>query len=122
VGLAGLTQRTLSLAVVLLPVPSRNPASGAVTAAAPPTRRPTRWLWIAAIWCAGALIDASQTLLIMHAEGRPKPWLPLFATEFVSWLPWALATPLIMALARRFPLVRGDLLKAAAVHLTALAR
>ena len=39
---------------------------------------PTRWLF-----------DASQTVLIMHAEGRHHPWLPLFATELVSWLPWA---------------------------------
>ena len=85
-----------------------------------PTQRPHRWLWIAAIWGAGALIDASQTLLIMHAEGKPKPWFPLFATEFVSWLPWVLATPAIMGLARRFPLVRGDFVKAAAVHLVAL--
>jgi signal transduction histidine kinase len=87
---------------------------------APTRSRTTRWAWIAALWCAGALIDSSQTILIMHAEGRPKPWLPLFAVEFASWLPWVLATPFIVGLARRFPLARGDLLKAAAVHLPAL--
>jgi signal transduction histidine kinase len=85
-----------------------------------PDVRSTRWTWIAAIWCAGALIDASQTILIMHAEGRPKPWLRLFAVEFFSWLPWVLATPLIIDLARRFPFVRGSLAKPAAVHLLAL--
>ena len=42
---------------------------------------PIRWRWIAALWSAGALFDASQTVLIMHAEGRHHPWLPLFATE-----------------------------------------
>ena len=65
-----------------------------------------RWLWIAAIWCAGGLFDASQTVLIMHSEGRHHAWLPLFATELASWLPWALATPLVIRLARRHPVIR----------------
>jgi LytS/YehU family sensor histidine kinase len=39
--------------------------------------RSTRWRWIAAIWFAGGLFDASQTVLIMHAEGRHHAWLPL---------------------------------------------
>ena len=78
--------------------------------------RSTRWLWIAAIWCAGGLFDASQSVLIIHAEGRHPPWLPLFATEFVSWLPWVLATGLIVDLARRYPVIRGMSVKALAVH------
>jgi two-component system LytT family sensor kinase len=81
--------------------------------------RSTRWLWIAAIWCAGALFDASQTVLIMHAEGRHAPWLSLFATELASWLPWALATPLVVGLARRYPTIRGISVRTLAVHLAA---
>jgi len=80
-----------------------------------------RWLLVAALWSAGALFDASQTVLIMHAEGRHHPWLPLLVTEFVSWLPWALATPFISNLARRHPLTQGKLARAAAVHLAAFA-
>jgi signal transduction histidine kinase len=80
-----------------------------------------RWRWIAAIWCAGALFDASQTVLIMHAEGRHHPWLPLFTIELVSWLPWALATPLVIHLARRFPIVGGISARAVGVHLAAFA-
>jgi len=83
--------------------------------------RPIRWRWIAAIWSAGALFDASQTLLVMHAEGRHHAWLPLFATELVSWLPWALATPLVIHLARRFPIGRGMSLPTVGVHLAAFA-
>lgn len=30
----------------------------------------TKWFWIAGIWFAGALFDATQTIFIMHAEGR----------------------------------------------------
>jgi two-component system, LytTR family, sensor kinase len=82
---------------------------------------PTRWAWIAAIWCAGALCDASQTIVVMHAVGSGKPWFPPFAIEFVSWLPWALATPFVVELARRRPIVRGEILKAAPVHLLTFA-
>ncbi len=86
-----------------------------------PRVRSTRWPWIAAIWCAGGLFDASQTILIMHAEGRHHAWLPLFGTELASWLPWALATPLIVGLARRYPLIRGVSIRTLAVHLAAFA-
>jgi two-component system, LytTR family, sensor kinase len=90
--------------------------------AEPTTSEPTnRWLFLAALWSAGALIDASQTVLVMRAEGRHHPWLPLFATDLVSWLPWALATPLISGLARRHPITRGKLVRAAAVHFAAFA-
>lgn len=81
----------------------------------------TRGLSIAAIWCAGGLLDACQSILIMHAEGRHPPWLPLFATELASWLPWALATPIIIGLARRYPIIRGMSARAGAAHLAAFA-
>jgi two-component system LytT family sensor kinase len=83
--------------------------------------RSTRWRWIAAIWFAGGLFDASQTVLIMHAEGKHHAWLPLFGIELVSWLPWALATPLVIRLARRHPIVRRMSLRTVAVHLVAFA-
>ncbi len=81
--------------------------------------RSTRWGWIAAIWLAAGLFDASQTVLIMHAEGRHHPWPPLFGIELVSWLPWALATPRIVRLARRRPLVGGMSARNVGIHLAA---
>ena len=78
--------------------------------------RSTRWLWIAAIWCAGGLFDASQNVLIMHKEGRHHSWLPLFLTELAIWLPWALATPFISRLARRYTLGHSATVRAVAVH------
>jgi two-component system, LytTR family, sensor kinase len=83
--------------------------------------RSTRWTWIAAIWCAGALFDASQTMLVMHAMGGRRPWFPPFVIVFASWLPWALATPLVIELARRRPIVQGAVLESATVHLAAFA-
>jgi two-component system, LytTR family, sensor kinase len=83
--------------------------------------RSTGWTWIAAIWCAGALFDASQTLLTMHAVGVGKAWLRPFLIVFASWLPWALATPFVIKLARRWPIVRGGIFKAMCLHLAAFA-
>jgi len=81
----------------------------------------TRWPWIAGAWGAGALFDALQTVIVMRVvEGRTHSWLPLFTTELALWLPWALATPLIIDLARRYPVFRGTTLKAVGVHLAML--
>jgi two-component system, LytTR family, sensor kinase len=84
-----------------------------------PDLRSSRWLWIAAIWCAGALIDASQTLLVMRGEGMHHSGLLMFVTEFVTWLPWVIATPLVIRLARRYPMIRLTTVPAVAVHLAA---
>jgi two-component system, LytTR family, sensor kinase len=80
--------------------------------------RPTRWRGIAAIWVAAVLFDATQTVLFMHAVGRSS-WLLIFVFEAISWLPWALATPLIIHLARRYALTRGRIATALGVHLAA---
>lgn len=77
----------------------------------------SRWLWIAALWCAGGIFDASQTVLIMRSEGRHHSWLPLFATELALWLPWALGTPFISRLARRHALGGRLSARTVAVHL-----
>jgi two-component system, LytTR family, sensor kinase len=82
--------------------------------------RSRSWLWIAALWCAGGLIEASQSVLILRfAERRQHSWLPLFGTELATWLPWALATPMVVSLARRFPVMRDTTLRAVTVHLAA---
>jgi two-component system LytT family sensor kinase len=83
--------------------------------------RSTGWTWIAAIWCVVALFNASQTLFTMHAVGAGKAWLRPFLIVFVSWLPWALATPFVIELARRWAIVRGEIFKAMSLHLAAFA-
>jgi len=82
---------------------------------------PIRWRWVVAIWAAGALFDASQNIFIMHAEGKQQSWLPLFGTELASWLLWALATPPVMRLARRYVLFPRTSVRAIGVHLVAFA-
>src|SRR5208283_4872961 len=93
----------------------------AVMSETPTSVRSARWLWIGAIWFAGGLFDASQTVLVMRAEGGNHAWAPLFATELATWLPWVLATPLISSLALRYPVSRSTSVQTAAVHGAAFA-
>ena len=79
----------------------------------------TRWRWIVALWLGYALFDASQTVLVMHAVGRDA-WLVIFATAFVSWLPWVLATPIIISLARRYAITRDRIVATVGAHLATL--
>ena len=61
-----------------------------------------RWFWIAAFWLGIGLFDASQTVFVMRAEGMHHAWTSLFITSVLSWLPWAVATPLVFRLAAKY--------------------
>jgi signal transduction histidine kinase len=63
----------------------------------------SRWLWIAAIWFGLGLFDATQNVFVMRAEGMHHYWTRLFFTLLCSWLPWIVATPLVLRLTRRYP-------------------
>jgi two-component system LytT family sensor kinase len=63
-----------------------------------------RWLWIPAVWSSIALFEATQTVFGMRAEGMHHNWGALFVTILVSWLPWALVTPVPLYLGRQRPL------------------
>jgi two-component system LytT family sensor kinase len=55
-------------------------------------------------WLALALFDATQTVVSMQAMGMQHDWWTLFFVTVASWAVWAAATPLALALLRRFPL------------------
>src|SRR5207302_7386002 len=61
------------------------------------------WFWVAAFWLGIGLFDASQTVFVMRAEGMHHAWTALFITSVLSWLPWALATPVVFRLAAKHP-------------------
>ena len=81
----------------------------------------SRWLWIAAIWSGVGLFDATQTVVVMRAEGMHHAWARLFITLPLSWLPWALATTPVLGLGRQFPLAQWRRLSTWGVHLAACA-
>jgi len=64
--------------------------------------KPPRWYWICAVWLGIGLFDATQTVIVMRAEGMHHYWIRLFFTNVVAWLPWMLATPLVFRLNQRY--------------------
>lgn len=84
-------------------------------------RPQSHWLWIASIWFGIALFDATQTVFVMRSAGMHHAWGRLFVTLFLSWLPWALATPIVLALAHRYPPGRWRQSSTWMVHLAAFA-
>ena len=82
------------------------------------TYRTARWPWIVAIWSTLGLIDACETVFPMHAQGMHHNWVRLFFTLMIVWLPWALATPLVIRLGRRFPPARTSGLATWALHVS----
>jgi len=75
------------------------------------------WLWSLAIWIGIGLFDASQTVFVMRAEGMHHYWTRLFFTLLFAWLPWMLATPLVLRLQRRFPPTEWRKMSTWAAHL-----
>lgn len=88
-----------------------------------PTAAPTvlkRWRGVVVLWIAGASLQASQSLFMLHAEGNARGELRLFLVQLAIWLPWLLATPFLMHLARRHPLYPRPSARSLGLHLLAL--
>src|SRR5215469_15026276 len=85
----------------------------------PGNRHSSRWLWIVSVWFGFGLLDATQTVLTMHAEGMHHPWARLFFSNLFDWIPWALATAPIMRLGQLYPLLQRRSAKIWLVHVSA---
>jgi sensor histidine kinase YesM len=82
--------------------------------------RLSSWPWILGVWTGVGLINASQTVFPMRALGMHHAWMSLFATLVVVWLPWALATPWVARLGRRYPPIGRTAPLAWVIHLAAM--
>jgi hypothetical protein len=78
-------------------------------------------LWIASIWAGLGLFDATQNVFVMRAEGMHHAWTRLFFVLLIAWLPWALATPMVLRLGRRYPPSRWRTFSTFGTHLAACA-
>ena len=92
-----------------------------MTSAQPHAQPIISWQWIATFWTAAAVFEATQSIFIQHTLGRRGGELLLFLTELAGWLPWALATPFVIKLARRHPIVPAPTARGVAAHLMTLA-
>jgi signal transduction histidine kinase len=61
------------------------------------------WLWIASLWAAVAVVDATHNVFAMRHEGMHHVWITVFLVLAFDWLPWALVTPWVVSLGRRYP-------------------
>ena len=85
------------------------------------TRQSPRWFWIALIWSGVGLFDATQNVFVMRAEGMHHAWARLFVRLVIAWLPWALATPVVLVLGRRYPPTKFRPVSTWGIHLAACA-
>ncbi|MGH9387446.1 MAG: sensor histidine kinase [Vicinamibacterales bacterium] len=77
------------------------------------------WLAVWCGWTALALFFAVTASLTYRSTGRPANWILSLERSLTEWWLWALLTPLVVSLARRFPLDRPWPLRHAAIHVAA---
>jgi LytS/YehU family sensor histidine kinase len=75
------------------------------------------WLAIWTGWTALALFFAASTSLTYRSTGRPANWTLTIERALSEWWLWALLTPLVAWLARRFPLHGPRRMAHALVHI-----
>jgi two-component system, LytTR family, sensor kinase len=62
------------------------------------------WTWIGSLWAGLAVFDATQNVFSMLHADMHHSWVKLFLVLVFDWLPWTLATPLVVVLGRKFSL------------------
>jgi two-component system LytT family sensor kinase len=77
------------------------------------------WIAIAAGWTALALFFAVSASLTYKSTGRAANWTISIERSLVEWWLWAVLTPLIVWLARRYPLDTHWPWRHASIHLIA---
>jgi two-component system, LytTR family, sensor kinase len=78
------------------------------------------WYWAGAI-CGGlGVFEATQTVVAMRAAGMHHAWIALFFVVLLSWAPWAVAAPVVLGMAREYPLFHGSWVKAWLRHVEGL--
>ena len=87
----------------------------------PPSLRLRAWFWIGVIWLGIGLFNSTHTLSVIRAQGVQYAGPQLFLLEILALVPWALATPLIRRLGRKFPPTQWHSPSTWAVHLAACA-
>lgn len=78
---------------------------------------PVNWKWVLLIWLIPAVIATLQSAAGYATRGMlAKEW-PYAALQFPRWMAWALVTPLVFEVQRRYPLTPPHLRRAIARHL-----
>jgi hypothetical protein len=67
-----------------------------------------KWLLIFGCWMTVAILNNTQVYYFMLSLDRASPWWTLLPSSILYFSLWALFTPFVVWLAKRFRLSRGD--------------
>ena len=81
-----------------------------------PYRGRTKWILILCAWTMVGLLFAVRRIVLAKVEGTHVSWVIESALELVYWYVWAAYTPLVIGLAKRFPLTGPRLVLHIAIH------
>jgi len=76
----------------------------------------TRWILILCAWTIVGLLFALQRIVVEKVQGAPVNWVIEGTLELVFWYVWAAYTPLVIGLAKRFPLTGPRFVPHIAIH------
>src|SRR2546423_5485982 len=76
----------------------------------------TRWILIACAWTIVGLLFTAQQIAVAKVHGEHVSWMFIGVLELVYWNVWAGFTPLVIALAKRFPLTAPRFVSHIAIH------
>jgi two-component sensor histidine kinase len=78
-----------------------------------------KWAIIVGFWTFFGLLNGTQLYLGVWLENFPVSFWRVFATDVFGWWIWIPATPIVLALGRRFPVERGTWWRVLPIHLSA---
>ena len=76
----------------------------------------TRWILILCAWTIVGLLFAVRRIVVVKVQGAHVSWVIVGALELVYWYVWAAYTPLVIDLAKRFPLTGPRFVPHVAIH------
>src|ERR1700728_2802570 len=83
---------------------------------ATPDRGRKKWILILCGWTIVGLLFAAQQIVVEKVQGAHVNWAIEGALELVWWYVWAAYTPLVIGLAKRFPLTGSRVVLHIAIH------
>ena len=75
-----------------------------------------RWILILCAWTIVGLLFAVRRIVLVKVQGIHVSWAIVGTLELVYWYVWAAYTPLVIGLAKRFPLTGPRCAPHIAIH------
>src|SRR5215472_3458591 len=76
----------------------------------------TRWILILCAWTIVGLLFVVRRIVLVKVQGTHASWVIVSAPELIYWYVWAACTPLVIGLAKRFPLTGPRFVAHMAIH------